>query len=71
MDIWMMVKERYMIVSFFVLLFLFSLFLLVALWKIRRNIPIILKILFSVIILVLTIGLLYMIIFSLFFGCNS
>ncbi len=71
MDLWFMIKERSTFLSFFLIIILLSVFLLVATWKNRTNIP---KNLIAIITLISTIFIvvsLIAMIFIISFGYNS
>ncbi len=71
MDLWLIVKERYMLLSVLLIITIISLLLLCAIWKNRSEIPrslIVLIILICIVIIVLSILALM---FSISFGYNS
>lgn len=71
MDLWVVVKERYMFLSILIIIILASLILVYATWKNRSNMP---KSLTGVIIVLcaLIIGLsLVALVFAISFGFNS
>ena len=39
MNLWFMIKERYVLLSIFLIIMFVSLFLLIAIWKNRSNMP--------------------------------
>lgn len=71
MDLWVLFKERYMLLSIFAIIILASLILMFATWKNRSNIP---RSLVGVIIVLCTLILglsLVALIFAISFGYNS
>ena len=71
MDLWVLVKERYMLLSIFAIIILASLILMFATWKNRSNIP---RSFVGVIIVLCTLILglsLVALVFVISFGYNS
>lgn len=71
MDLWIVVKERYMFLSIFIIIILASLILIFATWKNRSNIP---RSLIGLIIVICTLILgfsLVALMFTISFGYNS
>jgi len=71
MDLWIIIKERYVFISIFIIILLLSFFFLVSIWKNRFNIPktlTSLTIIFCVFLIILS---LFLLIFIISFGYNS
>lgn len=71
MDLWFMIKERTGFLSFFLVIILLSVFLLIATWKNRTNIP---KSLTAILALISTVFIVVSLIAMIFlnsFGYNS
>lgn len=71
MDLWIIIKERYIFISIFIIILLLSFFFLVSIWKNRFNIPktlTLLTIIFCVFLIILS---LFLLIFIISFGYNS
>ncbi|MET3655160.1 membrane-associated HD superfamily phosphohydrolase [Sporosarcina psychrophila] len=71
MDLWIIIKERYVFTSIFIIILLLSFFFLVSIWKNRFNIPktlTLLTIIFCVFLIILS---LFLLIFIISFGYNS
>ena len=71
MDLWFVIKERYVLLSILLIILLVSLFLLLAIWKNRSDIP---KSLIAIITTICTIIIVLAILALLFvvsFGYNS
>jgi len=71
MDLWFMIKERTGFLSFFLVIILLSVFLLIATWKNRTNIP---KGLTAILALISTVVIVVSLIAMIFlnsFGYNS
>lgn len=71
MDLWIIIKERYVFISIFIIILLLSFFFLVSIWKNRFNIPktlTLLTIIFCVFLIILS---LFLLIFIISFGYNS
>ena len=71
MDLWIIIKQRYLLISIFILIILASLFLLISVWKNRFNIPKTLTIITVIICLLLIILSLFSLVFVISFGYNS
>lgn len=71
MDLWLMIKERYALLSVFIVIILGSLFLLLAIRKIRSEIPKSLIIMVTVISSVIIVLSILALIFMLSFGYNA
>lgn len=71
MDLWLIIKQRYLFLSIFIIMILLSLFLLGAIWKSRSNIPKALAILTIIICAILIILSLFSFILIISFGYNS
>lgn len=71
MDLWFMIKERSAFLSIFLIIILLSVFLLVANWKNRTNIPKSLTVIINLISTVFIVASLIAMIFIILFGYNS
>jgi len=71
MDLWFIIKERSGYLSFFLVIILLSVFLLVATWKNRTNIPKSLTAIIALISTVFIVASLIAMIFMISFGYNS
>ena len=71
MDLWFIIKQRYIVISIFILIILASLFLLISVWKIRFNIPKTLTTITVITCLFLIILSLFSLVFVISFGYNS
>ena len=71
MDLWFMIKERSAFLSFFLIIVLLSVFLLVATWKNRTNIPKSLTAIITIISTIFIVASLIAMIFIISFGYNS
>ncbi len=71
MDLWFMIKERSAFLSFFLIIILLSVFLLVATWKNRNNIPKSLAVIITLISTIFILASLMAMIFVISFGYNS
>ncbi|VDG97671.1 Uncharacterised protein [Lysinibacillus sphaericus] len=71
MDLWVMIKERSAFLSFFLILILLSVFLLIATWKNRTNIPKSLTVIIILISTIFIVASLISMIFIISFGYNS
>lgn len=71
MDLWIIIKQRYLIISIFILIILVSIFLLISVWKNRFNIPKTLTTITVIICLILIILSLFSLVFVISFGYNS
>jgi len=71
MDLWFMIKERSAFLSIFLIIILLSVFLLVANWKNRTNIPKSLTVIINLISTVFIVASLIAMIFIILFSYNS
>lgn len=71
MDFWFLLKERYVFVSIIVILFLVSLFLLLAVWKNRSRLAKVLLTMVTIVSILTVVFSLYAFIFVISFGYNS
>lgn len=70
MDLWFMIKEHSASLSFFIILILLSVFLMVATWKNRTNIPKSLTLIITLISTIFIVASLNGMIFIISFGYN-
>ncbi|MER1987702.1 MAG: hypothetical protein ABS948_17645 [Solibacillus sp.] len=71
MDLWVLFIERYMFLSFFIILLLISLFLLFATWKKHAELPKSLTLTITVICTIIIALSILALIFGVSFGYNS
>ncbi|MFJ7935573.1 hypothetical protein [Sporosarcina sp. NPDC096371] len=71
MDVWFMIKERYMLLSIFIFLILVSLFLLLATWKKRSDMPKSLTVIITIICAIIITLSIFALVFAVSFGYNS
>ena len=71
MDLWFIIKERYMLLSVLLIIMFVSLFLLLAIWKNRSDVPRSLTVIISVICMVIFALSIFALVFSVSFGYNS
>ena len=71
MDLWVVVKERYMLLSIFIMIILASLILVYASWKNRSNIPKSLTVVIIVLCTLLICLSLVALVYAISFGYNS
>lgn len=71
MDLWVVVKERYMLLSIFIMIILASLILVYASWKNRYNIPKSLTVVIIVLCTLLISLSLVAMVYAISFGYNS
>ena len=71
MDFWFMIKERYVLLSLFIIFILVSLFLLLATWKKRSDVPKSLTAIITLICTVIIVLSMFALVFSVSFGYNS
>ena len=71
MDLWFMIKERYMLLSIFLIIILVNLFLLLAIWKKRSDIPKSLTVIITIICTVIIVLSIFVFVFAVSFGYNS
>lgn len=70
MDLWIIIKQRYILISICIIIILLSLFLLGCIWKNRFNIPKMLTALTIIICGILIILSLFSLVFIISFGYN-
>ncbi|NYF26075.1 CHASE2 domain-containing sensor protein [Sporosarcina sp. JAI121] len=71
MDLWFMIKERYMLLSIFIFFIFVSLFLLLAAWKKRTEMPKSLLVIITIICTILIVLSIFTVVFAVSFGYNS
>ena len=71
MDLWFIIKERYMLLSVLLIITIVSLFLLLAIWKNRSEVPRSLTVIITVICMGIIILSLLVLVFAISFGYNS
>lgn len=71
MDLWVVVKERYMLLSIFIMIIFASLILVYASWKNRSNIPKSLTVVIIVLCTLLICLSLVALVYAISFGYNS
>lgn len=71
MDLWFIIKERYMLLSVLLIITIVSLFLLLAIWKNRSEVPKSLTVIITVICMGIIILSLLALVFAISFGYNS
>ena len=71
MDFWFMIKERYVLLSFFIIFILVSLFLLLSTWKKRSDMPKSLTAIITIICAIIIVLSMFALVFAVSFGYNS
>lgn len=71
MDFWFMFKERYVLLSFIIIFILVSLFLLLATWKKRSDMPKSLITIITIICMIIIVLSMFALLFAVSFGYNS
>ncbi|PIC79680.1 hypothetical protein CSV75_10820 [Sporosarcina sp. P18a] len=71
MDVWFVMKERYMLLSIFLIIIVASLFLLIAIWKNRSDMPKSLTLIITIICSVIIALSILAWVFAVSFGYNS
>lgn len=71
MDLWFIIKERYMLLSVLLIIMFVSLFLLLAIWKNRSEVPRSLIVIISIICTVIIALSIFALVFAVSFGYNS
>ncbi|PID03278.1 hypothetical protein CSV67_04565 [Sporosarcina sp. P2] len=71
MDVWFVMKERYMLLSIFLIIIVASLFLLIAIWKNRSDMPKSLTLIITIICAVIIALSIFAWVFAVSFGYNS
>ncbi|PIC70527.1 hypothetical protein CSV77_08580 [Sporosarcina sp. P16b] len=70
MDVWFVMKERYMLLSIFLIIIVASLFLLIAIWKNRSDMPKSLTLIITIICSVIIALSIFAWVFAVSFGYN-
>ena len=71
MDVWFMIKDRYALLSIFLIIIFVSLFLLIAIWKNRSDMPKSLTLIITIICTVIIVLSIFALVFAVSFGYNS
>ncbi|PIC68260.1 hypothetical protein CSV71_04970 [Sporosarcina sp. P21c] len=71
MDVWFIMKERYMLLSIFLIIIVVSLFLLIAIWKTRSDMPKSLTLIITIICSIIIALSIFALVFAVLFGYNS
>lgn len=71
MDLWFVMKERYMLLSIFLIIIVVSLFLLIAIWKTRSDMPKSLTLIITIICSIIIALSIFALVFAVSFGYNS
>lgn len=71
MDLWFMIKDRYVLLSVFLIIIFVSFFLLVAIWKNRSDIPKSLTLIITIICTIIIALSIFASVFAVSFGYNS
>ncbi|QUW21136.1 hypothetical protein JSQ81_15150 [Sporosarcina sp. Marseille-Q4063] len=71
MDLWFIIKERHMLLSVLFIIMLLSLFLFLAIWKNRSDVPRSLTVIISLICMVIIVLSIFALVFAVSFGNNS
>ncbi|PID22311.1 hypothetical protein CSV61_05535 [Sporosarcina sp. P3] len=71
MDVWFVIKERYMLLSVILIILLVNLFLFLAIWKNRSDIPKSQTLIITIICTVILVLSLFALVFAVSFGYNS
>jgi len=71
MDLWFMIKERYVLLSIFLIIIFVSLFLLIAIWKNRSDMPKSLTLIITIICTVIIALSIFALVFTVSIGYNS
>src|SRR5699024_1962955 len=71
MDLWYMIKERYVLLSVFLIIIFVSLLLLLATWKMRSNIPKRLTAITTTIFFIIILVSILALVFAVSFGYNA
>ena len=71
MDLWFMIKERYVLLSIFLIIIFVSLFLLIAIWKNRSDMPKSLTLIITIICTVIIALSIFALVFTVSFGYNT
>ena len=71
MDVWFVMKERYMLLSIFLIIIVVSSFLLIAIWKTRSEMPKSLTLIITIICSIIIALSIFALVFAVSFGYNS
>lgn len=71
MDVWFLIKERYMLLSIFLIIIVVSVFLLIAIWKNRTDMPKSLTLTITIICSIIIALSVFALVFAVSFGYNS
>jgi len=71
MDLWFIIKERYMLLSVLLIIMFVSLFLLLAIWKNYSDVPRSLTVIIIIICTVIIALSIFALVFAVSFGYNS
>ncbi|PID04987.1 hypothetical protein CSV65_12135 [Sporosarcina sp. P31] len=71
MDVWFLIKERYMLLSIFLIIIVVSVFLLIAIWKNRTDMPKSLTLTITIICSIIIALSVFSLVFAVSFGYNS
>ena len=71
MDVWFVIKERYMLLSIFLIILLVNMFLLIAIWKTRSDMPKSLILIITIICSIIIALSIFAFVFAVSFGYNS
>ncbi|PIC98484.1 hypothetical protein CSV68_13075 [Sporosarcina sp. P29] len=71
MDVWFLIKERYMLLSIFLIIIVVSVFLLIAIWKNRTDMPKSLTLTITIICSIIIVLSVFALVFAVSFGYNS
>ncbi|PIC77359.1 hypothetical protein CSV74_06865 [Sporosarcina sp. P19] len=71
MDVWFVIKERYMLLSIFLIILLVNMFLLIAIWKNRSDMPKSLTLVITIICSIIIVLSIFAFVFAVSFGYNS
>ena len=71
MDLWFMIKERYLLLSIFLFFIFVSSFLLLATWKKRSDMPKSLTVIITIICTIIIVLSIFALVFAVSFGYNS
>ena len=71
MDVWFLIKERCMLLSIFLIIIVVSVFLLIAIWKNRTDMPKSLTLTITIICSIIIALSIFALMFAVSFGYNS
>ena len=71
MDVWFLIKERYMLLSIFLIIIVVNVFLLIAIWKNRTDMPKSLILIITIICSIIIVLSVFALVFAVSFGYNS